>query len=95
MVDTIRYKISSGGNAGTWCRGSVVDLLIAMPYLVPHSAHKALPDLSQLNEILSTGKYDCGMSGGCEWKPFQIDKQDYKTLEIELLELITQPHSIL
>ena len=95
MIDQIRYKISLVGSVGTWVHGDLVDLLVAMAYLVPYSAHKALPDLPQLNEILLTGSYDCGMSGGCEWKPFQIDEQDYKTLEIRLLELITRPHSLL
>lgn len=91
MAREIRYKVSSVGSAGTWVRGSLVDLLIAMPYLVPYSDQKTLPDLSQLNEILLTGSYDCGTSGGCEWKPFQISDQDYKTVEAELLELITRP----
>lgn len=95
MIDNVRYKTFSVGNAGTWCRGSVADLLMSMPYLVPHSTYETLPKLSLLNEILLTGCYDCGMSGGCEWKPFQINEQDYKALEIELLEVITRPYQVL
>ena len=90
----IRFKtFAIGCVSGSWVRGSLADLLMAMPYLVPHSAQKLLPDLTRLNEILLAGIYDCGMSGGCEWKHFQISEQEYELLEMELLELVTRPDS--
>jgi hypothetical protein len=90
----IRFKtFTIGCNSGSWVRGSLADLLMAIPYFVPHSAQQLLPDLIHLNEILAMGIYDCGMSGGCEWKPFQIKQQEYELLETELLELVTRPSS--
>ncbi len=90
----IRFKTFAIGCAsGSWVRGSLADLLMAMPYLVPHSTQQLLPYLARLNEILLTGIYDCGMSGGCAWRPFQISEQEYEVLETELLELVTRAHS--
>jgi hypothetical protein len=39
--------------------------------------------------MLCRGVYDAGMSGGCIWRPFEIDENEYNEL---VEELITLPH---
>jgi len=43
------------------------------------------PPLHILNEELKSGGSDQGMSGGCHWKPFQLDQEDYKEIANEML----------
>ena len=57
--------------------GDVFTLLLDIPYFFPA---KIIPPLHIVNKVLRTGQMDAGMSGGCEWKPFQIDNDDYEKL---------------
>ena len=46
-----------------------------------------VPPLPILNEFLQQGIVDAGMSGGCEWTPFELSESEYEEL---LEELLTQ-----
>ena len=73
-MDTHRYKVTGGGGRPKWNTGPLVSLLEAIPtvqtYLV---IYRAFPPRHILNEILSAGVDDAGMSGRCEWTPFTLD----------------------
>ena len=45
---------------------------------------KVIPPMSALNDAFNGAKADAGMSGGIEWKPFEIDTQEYAEL-VEIL----------
>ena len=64
--------------------GSLVEFLFTIPSLLDWDV---LPPLSILNEILLSGIKDAGMSGGCQWKPFQLEPDEYEELVLELLTL--------
>lgn len=49
-----------------------------------YSCHQ-FPPFHILNEELLTGGREMGMSGGCLWKPFQIEKEDYEVIKEEML----------
>ena len=57
--------------------GDIFTLLVDVPYFFPA---RIIPPLLVVNEVLRTGLVDAGMSGGCEWKPFQIEKNEYEEL---------------
>jgi hypothetical protein len=78
----VRYKdLPAVGGSGHWTHASLPDFLFAMPYLfVLGISEQPIPPLIVLNEIFRSGKWDAGMSGGCEWKPFEISGQEYDEL---------------
>lgn len=45
---------------------------------------KVMQPMSALNDAFSGATADAGMSGGIEWKPFEIDTREYA----ELLEIL-------
>jgi hypothetical protein len=69
---------------GPRIQGTLVDLILAIPYLM-HS--DVIPSLAELNVVFRKGIRDAGMSGGCKWKPFEITEEEYKELIEELLTL--------
>jgi len=64
--------------------GTVVDLIKAIPYLIQSGY---LPPMKILNTVFSEGKKDAGMSGGCEWEPFQITVDSFS----QLIDKVTGP----
>ena len=56
-------------------------LLLDIPYFV---FADVLPTFEALNAMLATGIRDAGMSGGIEWKPFQISPEEYREVVEEL-----------
>ena len=52
-----------------------------------------VPPIHILNEVLSSGSYDAGMSGGASWEPFEVSAEEYE----ELVEQLTTSldHSII
>jgi hypothetical protein len=56
--------------------GTVADLLFHIPYLIGFG--KPFPSRDALNELLSEGFYDAGMSGGAEWEPFELSVDEYE-----------------
>jgi hypothetical protein len=55
-------------------QGTLVDLLQAMPGL---RSADIVPPLDIVNDMLSKGREDAGMSGGCEWEPFAITQSEW------------------
>jgi hypothetical protein len=45
---------------------------------------KVVPPQAIVNEVLLSGCVDAGMSGGCKWKPFQLDDMQYMQLVADL-----------
>jgi hypothetical protein len=83
----VRYKHHPGvGGPSSWQHGSLLDLLRAIPYLLDSPERKQpIPPRYVLNQLLALGKADAGMSGGCEWKPFELADEEYRELVDELL----------
>jgi hypothetical protein len=95
-----RYVMHCAG--GIWTRGTLKDLLLAMPYVL----HRFIPPFHVINYLLQHGvpnelfpdgllpngkvQCDAGMSGGCSWKPFEITREEYEEL---VLDLLTDPES--
>jgi hypothetical protein len=66
---------------GETVRGTVAELLLAIPYLL---ALRIVPPLSVMNEVLSDGVSDAGMSGGVRWEPFTIDGEEWEEVRATL-----------
>ena len=88
----IRIKVlpAMGAAHGKW---EVVEfdefLLRHSPQLRMHiSIAHQFPPFHIINEELLSGGQDQGVSGGCFWKPFEIEESDY--IEIKD-EMITNP----
>jgi hypothetical protein len=61
--------------------GSVAALLRSLPYALSAGL---LPPLHVLNSVLRTGSADAGMSGSCEWPPFELSAEEWRELETVL-----------
>jgi len=76
---TLRYSnLHPLGHFEMPTEGTVVDLLFDMPWVLARYA--TVPTLDDLNELFREGSYDAGMSGGCEWEPFEIDTTEYNEI---------------
>ncbi len=84
MRDVFYKKLAGIGPGKERKYGSVIDFLLDLPYFPLSPA----PTLATLNELFARGVLDTGMSGGCEWKPFQITADEYAEV---LEELLTDP----
>jgi hypothetical protein len=62
-------------------QGTVVDLLLDIWYF---ELSDTVPSFEALNEMFAKGIRDAGMSGGCEWKPFQITHDEYREIAEDL-----------
>jgi hypothetical protein len=83
----IKYTVLLGfGNKETHKHGTVKDLLFDVPYFFREN--DIIPSLQILNDFLQKGISDAGMSGGCRWKPFELDEQEYNEL---IQQLLTEP----
>jgi len=83
-VREVRFKRhpAVGGNTFPWERGTLLDLLLALPARLDF-----MPPLAVVNDILRKGEMNAGMSGGASWKPFSINDSEYAELVEELLTL--------
>jgi hypothetical protein len=88
MREDIKYKTWPIGSRGVWKRGSLKELLRDMPYFIWPPDDGVLPTREEINRVLAEGKWDAGMSGGCDWQPFQISNEEYEEL---VLEFLTEP----
>jgi hypothetical protein len=68
-------------------RGSLADLVLALPYVVMYE----IPPRRVLNDVLVRGRLDAGMSGGCIWKPKKLGDADFADLVRELQRRGTRP----
>jgi hypothetical protein len=72
----LRYTVlPSVGPGEIPAEGTVVDLLFALPYFLGFGW--PFPSHAQLNSLLRKGYDDAGMSGGCEWEPFELSREEY------------------
>ena len=62
----------------------LAEFVLDVPYLVMFGV---IPPLHVLNEVLSGGGGDAGMSPGARWDPFAIDDDEYSELVAGLLAL--------
>jgi hypothetical protein len=77
--------VVSGGMGGEFPRsGTLADLLLEIPYLL---TGRITPPLHVVNDLLARGIDDAGMSGGCQWEPFQIGASEWVELERQLKSL--------
>lgn len=63
--------------------GSALSLLLSIPYFF---VSEVIPPIFVINDVLKKGVVDAGMSGGCRWKPFQLDEEEYGDLVSKLKE---------
>ena len=84
MMD-VRFKQHGAVGPAEWTYASLADFLFALPFFLPRDFEQPVPPLTVLNEIFTSGKLDAGMSGGCEWKSFEISQDEYDELAQELL----------
>ena len=66
--------------------GNTVDLLLNMPYLLTSGL---IPPEFVINELLSQGLNDAGMSGGVQWEPYQLRPGDFDALAQALQQAYT------
>ena len=77
-------RLPAHGPGETPTEGTVLDLLLAIPYLLQS---RIVPPLRILNEVLATGEVEMGMSGGCRWEPFDLAPEEYDELVAALSEV--------
>ena len=63
-------------------RGTAAELLQAIPYLFSDGY---IPPLAVVNNVLSSGKADAGMSGGIEWAPFRVSEAQHAAIVERLM----------
>jgi hypothetical protein len=81
-LDKLKYSLLPPVGPGSFStEGSVADLLFDIPYFF---LAKIIPPIGIVNEVLQKGVEDAGMSGGCKWKPFQLDAASYAKLTTDL-----------
>lgn len=57
--------------------GTPVELLREIPYLL---VMRLLPPLAVVNDLLSRGEMDAGMSGGARWTPFALSPEEWREI---------------
>jgi hypothetical protein len=84
-LEKLKYKILPPVGPGSFStEGSVADLLMDIPYFF---IAKIIPPIDVVNEVLQKGVLDAGMSGGCKWKPVQLDAASYTKLAADLRQM--------
>jgi hypothetical protein len=73
--------LHSVGGGETAAQGTVVQLLLDIPYLIVGGF---IPPLPVLNEVVGRGIADAGMSGGCRWEPFRLSDAEFAEVVAEL-----------
>ena len=82
----LRYKTHGAVGGDSWKHGSLTEFLFDIPPLgYVFQGLRLIPPAHILNELLTRGVLDAGMSGGCRWKPFQISSSEYDELVEDLL----------
>jgi hypothetical protein len=74
----VEYELLPAMGSGTLKRsGSLKDLLLEIPNF---RMFELMPPMRVLNAVLREGVADAGMSGGCQWAPFEITQSEYEEL---------------
>lgn len=81
MMD-VRFKIHPPvGGSGQWTHAPLPEFLASLPYFLLLGGHEQpVPPIAVVNDVCKQGKWEAGMSGACEWKPFEIQQADYDEL---------------
>ena len=90
-LERLKYKILAPVGPGSFStEGTVADLLFDIPYFF---LARIIPPIDVVNEVLQKGVSDAGMSGGCQWKPLQLDPESYAKLATYLrqMDFVTMP----
>ena len=84
MSEPVEYFVLSANSPDRYRRrGSWADVLEDIPYLLLPRA--PVPPRHVVNEVLRTGERAAGMSGGCVWKPVELDEDEYNEVVEQLL----------
>ena len=87
-MKSFRYKIHGAVGRDTKQHGSLTQFLFDIPALsFALRVWKTIPPHHVLNELLRSGVSDSGMSGGCQWQPFEVNDAEYAELLEDLLTL--------
>jgi hypothetical protein len=78
---TVSFWVADGVGDPTRKRGTMADLLEAVPYLL---VARLVPPWHVVNDLLRSGGSDAGMSGACTWEPFEITRAEWAELAREL-----------
>ncbi len=87
----VKFRLypGTGGATPSWEHAPLDEFLLTAPLFINElKAFGVIPPLHVLNEKLAAGKCDAGMGGACDWTPFELDIDEYKTL---VMELTTNP----
>ena len=80
------YIMPPIGSDESTIKGNTATLLTYIPYLY---ASGVFPSENVLNEVLSKGISDAGMSGGARWTPYNIKKEEFETIFEEVKSIST------
>lgn len=81
----IKYKkLPCVGEETISTEGDLLQFVQDIPYLFTFNL---IPPINVLNDIFKSGLEDAGMSGGCQWEPFEINQDEYDELIISLQNL--------
>ncbi len=81
----VRHLYGVGETSAPWENHSLDEFIFMHPFLgFALACFKVMPPLAVLNDAFCESKSDAGMSGGVEWKPFEIDAEEY----LELVEVL-------
>ena len=76
------HVLAGTGDGRTRVEGTLPQLVREIPALLSCGL---VPPRAIMNEVLRRGSWDAGMSGGCQWTPFEIDDEEWD----ELASLLT------
>ncbi|HLL90201.1 MAG TPA: hypothetical protein VK324_12950 [Tepidisphaeraceae bacterium] len=85
MKEVVYRQIDEHGNPVQMHRGTVADLLWAMPsFPAALAANNGVPPLAKLNVMLALTKDTDVTGAGIAWVPFQLDGDEYLSLAEQL-----------
>lgn len=71
------YQLAPFGPEKFPKEADLLQFLLDIPYLFVFGF---IPPFEVLNDVFRSGLADAGMSGGCEWQPFEVDVEEYDEL---------------
>src|SRR5213594_1312053 len=67
----------------------LADFVLDVPNLI--KPHDVIPPQRVLNDVLRRGLRDAGMSGACEWSPFELSAAEYDHSQAPLIPASRRP----
>jgi len=81
----VRHLYGVGETSAPWENHPLDEFIFMHPFLsFALACFKVMPPLTVLNDAFRKSESDAGMSGGVEWKSFEIDAEEYSEL-VEVL----------